>query len=28
VHTADTDFLRFAGLRWINPLKLMEPKQA
>ena len=20
VHTADTDFLRFAGLKWINPL--------
>jgi hypothetical protein len=20
VHTADTDFLRFAGVRWINPL--------
>jgi uncharacterized protein len=20
VHTADTDFLRFTGLKWINPL--------
>jgi predicted nucleic acid-binding protein len=20
LHTADTDFLRFAGLKWLNPL--------
>jgi predicted nucleic acid-binding protein len=20
VHTADADFIRFAGLRWLNPL--------
>lgn len=20
VHTADTDFLRFAGVKWVNPL--------
>ncbi len=21
VHTADTDFLRFSGVRWVNPIK-------
>jgi predicted nucleic acid-binding protein len=21
IHTADTDFLRFSGVKWVNPLK-------
>jgi len=28
LHTADTDFLRFAGLRWLNPLTGMTSRKA
>jgi hypothetical protein len=28
LHTADTDFLRFAALRWLNPLTGMTSRKA
>jgi len=28
LHTTDTDFLRFEGLRWINPLTGMTGRKA
>jgi toxin-antitoxin system PIN domain toxin len=28
LHTADTDFLRFEGLRWLNPLTGMTSRRA
>ena len=28
VHTADADFIRFAGLRWLNPLTGAGPSPA
>ena len=27
LHSADTDFLRFEGLRWFNPLSSVETRQ-